>query len=66
MHCSNMRAVLSREYFFGGGVQAMSPAEVTSRFGLAPVQRIDLGATDIPQEVFLDFLYSIRFAHAVF
>ena len=47
------------EYFYGGGVQAMPPADVEKTFGLKPVDLVPLGTTDIPQDMFLEFLRGI-------
>jgi hypothetical protein len=33
------------EYFYGGGIQKLTPAAVTQQFGLAPVRRENLGVT---------------------
>jgi hypothetical protein len=51
-----------REYFFGGGIQAMPHDEVVATFGMRAVQKIDLGFTDIPKDVFMEFLLSVRCA----
>jgi hypothetical protein len=47
------------EYFFGGGIQKMPPAQVESTFGLRPVKTEVLGTTDITQDVFHTFLAGI-------
>lgn len=33
------------EYFYGGGIQKLTPASVTQQFGLSPVRREQLGST---------------------
>lgn len=48
--------VYGREYFFGGGICEDTPGQTP--FGI-PTKIIDLGQTEIPQEVFLDFLKDI-------
>mmetsp|Transcript_18288 Transcript_18288/g.32769 ORF Transcript_18288/g.32769 Transcript_18288/m.32769 type:complete len:514 (-) Transcript_18288:165-1706(-) len=44
------------EYFYGGGIQASRPGYTQAG---TPMQRIDLGVTQIPQDVFHDFLRSV-------
>lgn len=45
--------VYGREYFFGGGICNMAPK--TTPYG-KPIQEIPLGETEIPQDVFEDYL----------
>lgn len=51
------------EYYYGGGICSGAPSQTP--YG-RPVQQIPLGNTELPQEVFLDFLNDIapRFAPA--
>jgi|EP00505_MAST-04D_sp_SCG-Rhode-Island_P000575 hypothetical protein len=51
--------VYGLEYFFGGGIQKMPPADVERTFGLRPVKTLDLGTTHVTQEVFHSFLAGI-------
>jgi len=48
--------VYGTEYYFGGGICSDPPARTP--YG-SPIQNIKLGSTDIPQEMFLDFLQGI-------
>lgn len=59
---------MSREYFFGGGIQVMAPELVVARYGMQPVQVIPLGTTSVPIERFEDFLRQIspRFTAATY
>ncbi|CAM9612388.1 unnamed protein product, partial [Choristocarpus tenellus] len=48
--------VYGKEYFFGGGLQSMPhDVFVASHGGVGPNEYIDMGATDLPQDVFEDF-----------
>ncbi len=51
---------VNREYFFGGGIQAMRHEAVIAQFGLHPVQKLEMGSTDVSQADFMEFLRSIR------
>eukprot|EP01107_Rhizomastix_libera_P009180 TRINITY_DN25255_c0_g1_i1.p1 TRINITY_DN25255_c0_g1~~TRINITY_DN25255_c0_g1_i1.p1 ORF type:complete len:482 (+),score=123.75 TRINITY_DN25255_c0_g1_i1:40-1446(+) len=46
-----------REFFWGGELQVMEPG--TTPFG-TPVKTLDYGTTQIPQEVFEDFISSVK------
>lgn len=48
--------VYGTEYYFGGGIQAGPPAG--THFG-RPVQVIDLGHTQVPKDLFLEFLEGV-------
>ncbi|DBA03357.1 TPA: hypothetical protein N0F65_004634 [Lagenidium giganteum] len=60
--------VYGKEYFYGGGIQAMHPSQVVARYGMQPVEVVPLGTTDIPQERFEAFLREInhRFTAATY
>ena len=47
-----------REYYFDGGVGIVHEAPKTTRFGI-PIQQIPLGNTEIPKEVYEDFVKDI-------
>ena len=49
-----------KEWFFSGGIQCMPPSEVPRHFGLHPVERRDLGRTEVPEAVFRDFIREIH------
>eukprot|EP00640_Fibrocapsa_japonica_P004646 CAMPEP_0113951818 /NCGR_PEP_ID=MMETSP1339-20121228/88052_1 /TAXON_ID=94617 /ORGANISM="Fibrocapsa japonica" /LENGTH=140 /DNA_ID=CAMNT_0000960199 /DNA_START=28 /DNA_END=446 /DNA_ORIENTATION=+ /assembly_acc=CAM_ASM_000762 len=53
--------VYGREYFFGGGIQSM-PHEsfVASHGGFRPIEIKSLGSTQIPRELFEEYLNEIR------
>jgi hypothetical protein len=48
--------VYGREYYFGGGICHDHPE--TTPYG-KPIEKIDMGSTEIPKEVFEDFLNDI-------
>ncbi|KAJ1485491.1 PPPDE putative peptidase domain-containing protein, partial [Baffinella frigidus] len=48
--------VYGREYFFGGGIQNGVPGRTP--YG-SPVERVPLGETHIPEEVFEEFIQDI-------
>jgi hypothetical protein len=52
--------VFRREYFFGGGIQALPIGHFTATRGLHPVRVLDLGVTHISEELFAEFLENIR------
>lgn len=49
----------NREYFFGGGIKALPPNEVTEIFGLHPVERLILGRSLKTEEELHAFLRHI-------
>ena len=49
----------NREYFFGGGIKALPPNEVTEIFGLQPVERLILGTSLKTEEELYVFLRHI-------
>lgn len=49
----------NREYFFGGGIKALPPNEVTEIFGLQPVERLILGRSLKTEEELYVFLRHI-------
>ncbi|TMW65860.1 hypothetical protein Poli38472_003625 [Pythium oligandrum] len=51
--------VYGQEYFYGGGVQVMAPELVVARYGMQPVQQIDMGTTHVAQHDFETFLRGI-------
>ena len=52
--------MFGKEYYFGGGAQAETHAHfVASRGGIGPVQMIPMGATEIPKEIFEEYLSEI-------
>lgn len=52
--------VYDREYFFGGGIQALPLGHFAASRGLHPVRVEELGHTQIAQELFVEFLENIR------
>lgn len=48
--------VFGTEYYFGGGIQAGPPGQ--THFG-RPMQVVDLGSTQVPKELFLEFLEGV-------
>jgi hypothetical protein len=56
------------EFFFGGGVQQLSPATVEATFGMKPVEVLELGTTEMPRTVFDEFLQEIspRFSSSTY
>lgn len=52
--------VFGREYFYGGGIQAMPPSSVVARYGMEPVQVLPLGSTSVSQERLEAFLREIN------
>ena len=50
----------AREYFFGGGIQALPPHQVVQAFGLSPVQVIPLGTTAKTEAEFRAWIGSVR------
>mmetsp|Transcript_17859 Transcript_17859/g.21819 ORF Transcript_17859/g.21819 Transcript_17859/m.21819 type:complete len:459 (-) Transcript_17859:959-2335(-) len=46
------------EYFFGGGIHCLTPAQVIQRYGMVPNQTISLGETLISRDNFHSFLRS--------
>ncbi|CEL91836.1 unnamed protein product [Vitrella brassicaformis CCMP3155] len=49
--------VFGREYFFGGGIQVLTPSEVESTYGMRPVEIIPLGDTEVAEEAFHAYLH---------
>ncbi|CAM9687415.1 unnamed protein product [Pylaiella littoralis] len=53
--------VYGKEYFFGGGLQSMPHEQfVQSHGGVGPTEYIELGSTDLSQELFEDFNREIQ------
>lgn len=52
--------VYGREYYFGGGI--LNDAPRTTPFG-KPINEVPLGETEIPREVFEDFLKDIAYKY---
>jgi hypothetical protein len=50
----------AKEYFFGGGIQALPPSEVVRAFGLSPVQVLPLGTTTKTLPEFHAWIASVR------
>ncbi|RHY22867.1 hypothetical protein DYB25_004054 [Aphanomyces astaci] len=59
--------VYEKEYFFGGGIQAIPPEYVVETYG-SPVQVLRLGTTQVPHEAFMAFLQDVspRFTAATY
>ncbi|ETW05579.1 hypothetical protein H310_03323 [Aphanomyces invadans] len=59
--------VYEKEYFFGGGIQAIHPSYVVETYG-QPVQVLRLGSTQVPPEEFNAFLHEVspRFTAATY
>ena len=51
--------VYGKEYFFGGGIQSLPHATFASMY-MPPVQMIPMGTTEVPQQLFEDFLTEIK------
>ncbi len=51
--------VYGQEFFFGGGIQVMPHAQFVAMQG-QPAQLLDMGTTEIPREVFEEFLEAAR------
>ncbi|OQR92532.1 PPPDE peptidase domain-containing protein, partial [Thraustotheca clavata] len=51
--------VYGLEFFFGGGIQAVPPAQVAETYG-NPYQVIEMGNTQVPQSEFIAFLQEIQ------
>ena len=49
--------VYGKEYCFGHGIETFIPGK--SSYG-QPVERINLGITEIPEDVFIEFIDSLR------
>jgi len=61
--------VYGKEFFFGGGIQQCAHEQFVSQHGgIRPIQIMELGHTDIPEEVFQDFLRELspRFTMATY
>jgi len=61
--------VYGKEFFFGGGIQQCPHEQfVSAHGGIRPIQMLDLGTTDVPEDVFQDFLREIspRFTMATY
>ena len=60
--------VFGMEYFYGGGVQMLPPSDVVARFGITPVQTLELGPTELTREVFHDYLAEVspRYTHETY
>lgn len=52
--------VYDMEYFYGGGILCLEPNEFESMYNIKPVKIIDMGATDVNQSIFHDYLNSIQ------
>lgn len=48
--------VFGREWFFGAGVQHTGEHEFPVQYSMAPSQTIELGFTEIPREIFEEWL----------
>ena len=52
--------IYSYEYFYGGGIQKLPQGQFTTFNGLRPSQILQLGSTNITQEIFEEYLSSLR------
>lgn len=52
--------VYDMEYFYGGGILCLEPNEFETMYNIKPVNIIDMGATDVNQSLFHDYLNSIQ------
>jgi len=52
--------VRNTEYFYGGGIQALHPAQVVARYGMRPVETIVLGHTRRTDSELRAFFLTIR------
>lgn len=52
--------VHGKEYFYGGGIQALPPREVVSMFGISPVQTLDMGTTPKSEMEIREFVRRVR------
>lgn len=51
--------VYGKEHFFGGGIVSVPHAEFLQSYHMQPTQMLDLGETEIPEEIFDDWLREI-------
>jgi hypothetical protein len=49
--------IFGREFFYGQGIMSAIPG--TTPHG-QPIERVDMGETEIPQEVFMEFMDNMR------
>jgi hypothetical protein len=49
--------IFEREFFYGQGIMSAIPG--TTQHG-QPIERVDMGTTEIPQEVFMEFMDNMR------
>lgn len=45
-----------KEYFFGSGINSIPEADFAQSFGMSPTKTVDLGDTEIPAEVFEEWV----------
>lgn len=48
--------VFGKEWFFSGGIQATDPSVFASTRGIPVGRTIDMGGTEVPEELFVEFL----------
>lgn len=48
--------VYGKEHFFGGGVVSVPHEEFLATYHMQPVEMVDLGETEIPEDIFNEFL----------
>jgi hypothetical protein len=51
--------IFGKEYFWGGGIQKMEHEEFKQQSGTQPVEIIDLGTTEIAEDLFHDFILNV-------
>lgn len=51
--------VYGKEHFFGGGVVSVPHEEFLASYHMQPTQMLDMGETEIPEEIFDDWLREI-------
>ena len=53
-------AVYGREYFFSGGIQSLPETDFAKSHGMPVHETVMLGATEVPQELFEEFLLQVN------
>merc|ERR1712224_1117504 len=51
--------IFGKEYFWGGGIQKMPHEEFVEMAGHRPVEILELGRTEIPEELFNEFILNV-------
>ena len=51
--------IFGREYFWGGGIQKCAHEDFVEQFGAPPVEIVELGHTEITEDLFHDFILTV-------